>query len=396
MASFCLLLAAALSFAAQTNSPAPVYPRNRYLLVIETSRAMSRRLDPLRQAIQSLLRSPLAEQAHPGDTIGLWTFNEDLYTGAFPLQQWSPDAQGDVSQRIDTFVKEQKYEKHARFDKVVAALDKLARNSQFITVIIVCLGEIDIQGTPFDGEINEFFRTWRLKQPGAGTPFVIALRAQAGRFVAFSLNPSPWPAELPPLPKELLTPLKAVMAAAPKPATSTVPNLIISGKKRDPAPPAAVVQQTPPVAATVATSVLAAPENSNPPQPIQTNASGLVQSLTSEKAPDTAQVVRTASVPNPSLASEPAGLVAKTQDQKSQPKGSTETSALTPESQLQAKPSEVATAIPVRKPIYLAMLIFTGFVSLGAITAAIWFWRGRARKTKEPSLITESFDRRKK
>ena len=35
-------------------------------------------------------------QVEAGDTIGLWTFNEELYTGRFPLQTWLPPAQEDI------------------------------------------------------------------------------------------------------------------------------------------------------------------------------------------------------------------------------------------------------------------------------------------------------------
>src|SRR5579885_2771686 len=71
---------------AQTNDPAPAYAPNRFLLIVETSHPMQRRVQPLLQTIRELLGSNLAGQGRRGDTLGVWTFNEELYTGLLPLQ----------------------------------------------------------------------------------------------------------------------------------------------------------------------------------------------------------------------------------------------------------------------------------------------------------------------
>ncbi len=219
---------------AQTNGPGLVYPANRYLLVVETSRAMQQHTNVLFTIVRQLVGSKIAAQAHPGDTLGFWTYNEDVYHGVLPLQKWSMGNTADITERVAGFLRGQKFEKVARLDKVIPIVDRLNKNSQFITIILICLGDADVQGTPFDDTINEFLRTWRNKEHDAGAPFVIALRGQAGTFADYTLNPSPWPAELPVLPKELLTPFKPVhpvAAATNKPAASTVPPLIVSGRK---------------------------------------------------------------------------------------------------------------------------------------------------------------------
>src|SRR5215472_13613637 len=75
----------------QTNTPAVTYPANRYLLVVETSNAMRRRADAMAQSVRDLFASAVASQARRGDSLGVWTFNEDVYTGLLPLQQLSPE-----------------------------------------------------------------------------------------------------------------------------------------------------------------------------------------------------------------------------------------------------------------------------------------------------------------
>ena len=88
-----LLLVAALApcpLRAQTNTAKAAPPSNRCLLIVETSRSMQRRADAVLKTVQDLLTSGLSGQLRQGDTLGLWTFNEDLYAGRFPLQTWSP------------------------------------------------------------------------------------------------------------------------------------------------------------------------------------------------------------------------------------------------------------------------------------------------------------------
>ena len=390
---------------AQTNSPALIFPSNRFLLVIETSHGMGLRAEAMRQSVQGLLNSALAAQAHRGDTLGLWTFNEELRSGGIPLQKWAPEDKEAISGRIDGFLKAQKFENHARFDKIMPAVERLTRHSQFITVILVCMGETDIQGTPFDARINEFFRTWRVQK--AGTPFVVALRGQEGRFIDCTMNPSPWPVELPALPKELLTPIKVPppsLARASKPAavTSSVPPLIISGKKRDASPPAPTpkLEQAPSQPATASTTTNSTVAVAPVPTPTASQqALATTTTPPSSDSPPTSTSAPTASlqpaltksdIPSPALAeSKPEqhdNALEPHQSNQSEPRWDSD----------REKPVQAATAVPVNRSLYVALLGFTGLVSIGAIVGAVWFWRLRAQRANETSLITESLDRRKK
>jgi hypothetical protein len=435
-AAWLCLLFGPLLLLGQTNPPAPVYPVNRFLFIIETSRSMQRRSDAMRQSVLDTLRSAVANQAHPGDTLGIWTFNEELYTKVFPLQKWSAESPSGVGERVASFLKAQKLEKATRFDKVMPVLDRLTRNSQFITVILISMGDTDIQGTPFDSRINEFFRKWRLQQQDAGSPFVIGLRAQAGKFVDCTMNPSPWPAELPPLPKELLTPITsppAVATGLKKPATSSVPPLIISGKKREPStsPPGAAGTPTnsTPVRAAATEPTPQADKMPNvasgtpapgtpvpaPEPPKQTLAPTENAKSTSGSSPasarsDSAVVTPAAdnkqpvsAVPQnpsaPQAASVPSTPPSITRQEDDIAHQSVHAEALAPARQRASNdaPVELGVSVPLRKPVYQALLIFVALVSLGAlVAAAAWFWRARSRPAGETSIITESLDRRKK
>lgn len=387
------MCAAAQWSPAQTNSPELVYPANRYLLVVETSRAMQQHTNVLFTIVRQLVGSKIAAQAHHGDTLGFWTYNEDVYHGVLPLQKWSMGNTADITERVAGFLSAQKFEKVARLDKVT--LDRLNKNSQFITVILICLGDTDVQGTPFDDTINQFLRTWRKKEHEAGAPFVIALRGQAGTFVDYTLNPSPWPAELPVLPKELLTPstpVQPVAAATNKPPAPTVPSLIVSGRKHqttqtnESAVPATLVTSTGSAAATNA--------------PASIPGSPLASPIGSSSPPTVTTAGNPASEAPPASAANPATLAANTRGQPASPQLTT-----SPALEKHSEPGRAsnaagpqtaeATAGPPAQTGHLALVV-TGVVSVIALLGAVILWQARPRRTADTSIITESFDRRKK
>ena len=98
VALLCVGTLSPLRLCAETNSAkASVSSSNRYLFIVDTSRAMKSRADGVVKTVQDLLTSGLGGQLRRGDSLGLWIFNDELYAGRFPLQEWSPDPAGDIS-----------------------------------------------------------------------------------------------------------------------------------------------------------------------------------------------------------------------------------------------------------------------------------------------------------
>jgi len=203
---------------AQTNT-APARLTNRYLLIVETSRSMQDRAEGALRVAAELFTSGMGGQLQRGDTIGLWTFNDALHAGNFPLQAWSPAARTNMAKNVINFLRSQKFEKKPRFDKVLPALQQVVHNSDYITVIVISSGEAPVKGTPFDARVNEFYNTWRSQQKASRMPFLAILRGQKGQFADCAMHWAPWPIDLPALPQELL----AARAAA-KPAVAARPN----------------------------------------------------------------------------------------------------------------------------------------------------------------------------
>jgi hypothetical protein len=195
-----LTLPAPAPLQAQTSPTALSLPAHRCLIIVETSRVMQRRAPGAYAALKALLDSGLKGQLRRSDTISLWTFNEGLHTNRF--EPWSSQTQLAYAVRLSAFRDAAAYEKRASLDKVLPEMERVIRESEMITVILVSTGEELMRGTPFDDRINEVCKQWRDEQRKARMPFVTLLRARNGRFTDWSVTPAPWPVELPPLAAE--------------------------------------------------------------------------------------------------------------------------------------------------------------------------------------------------
>ena len=181
---------------AQTNTAKTASP-DRCLVIVDTSRAMPRRVDGTLNVVQELVISGLQRQFRPGDTFGLWTFNEVLHAGQFPLQVWSPESAGEIAARMVDFLKTQKYAKSAKFESVLPALAYVVERSERLTVVLLSSGEEKIQGTPFDQQVNDYFQRLRKQQQKTRMPFVVAFSVHKGHMINCTMNTPPWPLQLP-------------------------------------------------------------------------------------------------------------------------------------------------------------------------------------------------------
>lgn len=190
-------------------------PPGRFLFLVDTSLSMRGRAAGTVQTLESLLASDLDGRLRPGDTLGLWTFNESVYAGRFPLQTWSPAQRTNVTTNVVEFVRQQRYAKKTDLDKVLALALPLVRESPAITLILFTDGDEPLRGTPFDDAINTVFREHRREQSRARTPFVTVLRAEGGRLVNHVVGQPQWHFNIPLLPSE-----QAAMEAARQSAKS--------------------------------------------------------------------------------------------------------------------------------------------------------------------------------
>lgn len=263
---------------------------SRYLFIFDTSSAMKKRVPAEQQALDNLFVTGMGEQLQPGDSIGVWTFDQDLRAGQYPLQYWVPDEAATMTASIAAFVEKQHYSQTARFAALQPLLNEVMTNSERLTVLIFCDGETPISGTPYDAGINQIFQRRRAEQKKARQPFVIVLRAQLGHYVGCMVDFPPAQVDIPPFPP---LPAPPPPPKPPKPANQpppppppppvVVPSIIIIGTNPPPAPkstnapPVAPAGKTNVIAAPLTNAVVETPVKTNPPSaPKLTNAPAMV------------------------------------------------------------------------------------------------------------------------
>lgn len=190
-------LAVLSSLSAQTNvSPSTARPVNRYLFIIETSRAMQPRARGVFDAIKHALDSSLSGEIHQGDLVGIWTFNEMVYQELFPTQIWSQPTQLAFAVRLSMFADPKLYQRRSRFDKVVPEMLKVMADNDNVTIILISTGEGVLEGTRFSQQINSAWKEWHDEQEGVHMPLQTVMRARNGQPTDWFLTPAPRPIDL--------------------------------------------------------------------------------------------------------------------------------------------------------------------------------------------------------
>ena len=421
-----------------TNS-SPHALTNRFLFIIETSKTMEPRSGNMLKIVEELLGTGMHGQLWAGDSVGVWTYDADVHTGRFPVQQFSTNMQRTITLRAMSFLNQHTYENVGKIARALALLDAVSRGSEYLTVVIINDGAEPILGTPFDKPINDSYKLWKKQQDDAKMPFVTVLQAESGKINHYSVNPAPWPVELPSLPAEFLAAKTAPPPPAPAPPPKQAPvyaaPIIIHGPKPSTPPAAqpadaaastsAATNQPPPAAgapATNAPSTAAATipgatdisaQNTKPQPSLITNdqkPSGsaplaVVDETKNNAAPNAAAnpppVIPVALAP-PTLPTTPApaATLAFTQPTPqpapsesnsnsavaNPPAGSRSTGA-SPASD--GPQTSVAAASPGSLPVLVSVGV--GGLAVAAIGSALLLVR-RARSTSRPSLITQSME----
>ena len=231
-------------------------PEDRILVIVETSSAMQKRTENVQKLVGEMFSSGLGGDMRSGDTIGMWTFNDELRTGQFPLQRWTKATRQRVAVTMVQFLQQQNYAKTARPAVFWETLTNIVARSERITVVIVSSGNEPITGTPFDESIAQNYLKNDEAQRKAKMPFITMLRAYHGKFVSFSVNLPPWPMELPEYPKEARrapepaaakpTPVAALLPPAPTiPVTDHAPVYATNVPVADPTPMLAATNVAP-------------------------------------------------------------------------------------------------------------------------------------------------------
>jgi hypothetical protein len=360
---------------AQVNTP-PV--QNRLLLIFDTSSAMKKRLPAEEKAINQLFALTLNGRLRRGDTVGVWTFDQDPHIGRFPLQQWGDEQVTMVPNEIVGFLKTQHYSKKTSFDSLLPTLNQVVRSSVRLTTLIFCDGDGTVKDIPGTDVINASFKQHYHEMEKARVPFVIVLRSQfspggVGRYVGCTINSAdsiniplfpPLPVPPPPAP---------VAAPAPPPPLPPVAPLIIIGTNSEP--------NMSPV-----TPAHPAPQPQSQHQQQSAPAPALPPQAPPQSAPPASASVPPAESPAPAI---PVVVT----DSIPQPAAPPQVASIEPTNSPSPTPQTPATVAPPESPgIGRDALFASGAGLLIVVVGALYLVFRRSRSS--PSLITESLKKR--
>ncbi len=236
--------------------------QNRFLIVFETSHDMKSRLKAEQLEINELLATSMGGQLHDGDSIGVWTYDEALHAGQFPLLTWAPENARQVADNLNKFIRRQNYSNPGSFGALQPELNEVIHNSPRLTVIIFCDGDDKLNWTPYSDGINRLFQQRQDEIKRARQPFILLLRLQLGQYVGCTVNFPPgllnFP-DFPPLPPPPAPKPVAPPAPTPPPPARIGPPIIIVGTNIMSQEPAIMSQEPAP---------RPAPSHVPPPQPM--------------------------------------------------------------------------------------------------------------------------------
>jgi hypothetical protein len=206
---------------------------NRWLFVFNTSASMRDRSNGVAMVAADLLTTAMHGVIRPGDTIGIWTYNNALHADEAPLQTWFPNTAPAIAQNTIQFLSQHSYEKSAVFDDVLANMLRVIKISDVVTVILVSDGADSFKGTSFDAQLTTFYKTNHQAQKKARQPIVTVFRGEKGSITTNTVALAPWPADIPAVPPLPVVVPAVVQKPAPAPAPKPVPSLVIIGKKAE-------------------------------------------------------------------------------------------------------------------------------------------------------------------
>lgn len=236
---------------AETPAAPVVY---RYLIVIDTSFSMARKEAATIKIVRDLIMSGFENRVLPGDTIGIWTFNESVVTDRFPALKWGDQSPYVLAGMAAKNLGRQRYQKSTRLDRAMGEVAKAMAAAPTLTILIVTDGDDRMAGTPFDRGINAIFANYAKILNKERRPFVTVLTAHNGVFTNWNVQTGsggsllPDPTGPPPRPfiSERFITNVIVKAPAPQPASSNRAVSVIDNTATPP-PPATTRSQAAPI-----------------------------------------------------------------------------------------------------------------------------------------------------
>ena len=421
---FVILLACFASRAAEPFEKGAISD-NRFLLILNTSYGMRHDRAAAETCLIDLIRGGVQGRMQAGDTFGIWTFNNKLHAGAFPMQIWAPALNTTLARQVQEFLALQSYDNKTHFEAITAPLAAVVQSSKSLLVFLVTDGAEPVKGTPFDDALNATIKKNYPALKARHLPFVFVMGIEDGQYkeVRFNSTLNLKLPEIARVPLKIATPPRtlatnaAPVTAAPASTNPPVAAPLYVAPKLDsvdsipeakpevqPAPPVQVVP--PPPTETQMEKQSSTVPLAQPPTLQQPVLSEIPKNAPSPSAPTNAPSSRTepsdaspgqSPVANQANSKEVAPLVQQT------PKPSS-TAAVSPPIEATNRaltkplgPQELAqTTSGSGKKENAAMLLWAASAFVFAAIALAWTLLRGSRTRPEQSLISRSIEKNKR
>jgi hypothetical protein len=235
--------------------PRPAPDGSRFLFILDTSASMKSISEAERQALFDLLFSGMDGYMRTGDTIGVWTFSDEVSAGKFPMQIWDSDHPVEVASRATKFLRGQEFAGNNQVEELMSKLTSVIRAVTNLNIIILSDGDTKMLGTPVDADINAAYATRGKERKAAKKPFVTSLIVQDGRIARGAVT---LPGESIQLPQRAAA--KLAVKAVPAATNTPSPRATVA-----PIPPKPRADAVPAGATTSETNAQAAADLKSPP-----------------------------------------------------------------------------------------------------------------------------------
>ena len=108
----------------------------RYLFVVDTSASMSRYAGSTYRALEQFIDTGLQGQMRAGEAFDVWCFNDQVFANRLTPFVWDPPLHQALANTAIKGVKAQRFERTARFDRLLVALNQTARTADPLTIVL--------------------------------------------------------------------------------------------------------------------------------------------------------------------------------------------------------------------------------------------------------------------
>jgi hypothetical protein len=174
----------------------PSMPSYRYLFLVDTSFSMRRQRQAVVSAMQEMVRGGFQWKVQPGETFGIWTFNEKVDTTSFTPQTWSSGGNEQMARLTANHMARQRFDKKPNWETAMNKVAEAIEHSDLLTLFILTDGQGPISGTPLDEALNALYKQHGRELQRLRRPFITTFMLVEGDILAWAVGAAGEPIEI--------------------------------------------------------------------------------------------------------------------------------------------------------------------------------------------------------